>query len=105
MGWPYMCVIPCMCRTCAMSSQAGGHRAWKALCDARYSAHFANGAHSQPRMFTPQPTGTLAGSTILLLSLAWGGSVLLGACDLDDKGKAKDKVLTRGWDLKNTGAW
>lgn len=29
--------------------------------------------------------GTLAGSSILLLSLTWGGSVLLGRCDLDSK--------------------
>ena len=30
--------------------------------------------------------------------------VLLGVCDLEGKGKATDKALTRGWDLKNTGA-
>ena len=29
--------------------------------------------------------GALAGSTVLLLTLAWGGAVLLGQCDLDDK--------------------
>lgn len=28
-------------------------------------------------------SGTLAGSTILLLSLAWGGSTLIGRCDID----------------------
>lgn len=27
--------------------------------------------------------GTLAGSTVMLLTIAWGGSVLLGRCDLD----------------------
>ena len=29
--------------------------------------------------------GTLAGSTVMLLTLAWGGSVLAGRCDLDDQ--------------------
>eukprot|EP00775_Hariotina_reticulata_P009910 gene9910-10066_t len=48
--------------------------------------------------------GTLAGSTILLLSLAWGCSVLLGRCDLNPvTGEAIDKRLTRGWDLQHTG--
>ncbi|CAD7702344.1 unnamed protein product, partial [Ostreobium quekettii] len=27
--------------------------------------------------------GTLAGSTVMLLTIAWGGSVLLGRCDLE----------------------
>ena len=27
--------------------------------------------------------GTLAGSTVMLLTLAWGGSVLAGRCDLN----------------------
>eukprot|EP00878_Enallax_costatus_P007203 GHUV01007547.1.p1 GENE.GHUV01007547.1~~GHUV01007547.1.p1 ORF type:complete len:589 (+),score=195.07 GHUV01007547.1:201-1967(+) len=47
--------------------------------------------------------GTLAGSTVLLLSLAWGVSVLLGRCDLSPLGVAVDKKHTRGWDLFNTG--
>lgn len=48
--------------------------------------------------------GTLAGSTVLLLSLAWGCSVLLGRCDLSPvTGQAIDKRLTRGWDLQHTG--
>lgn len=47
--------------------------------------------------------GTLAGSTILLLSLAWGCSVILGRCDINARGLAQDKTLTRGWDLFNTG--
>ena len=29
--------------------------------------------------------GTLAGSSIMLLTAAWGGSLLAGRCDLDDK--------------------
>lgn len=48
-------------------------------------------------------SGTLAGSTILLLSLAWGCSVILGRCDINARGLAQDKTLTRGWDLFNTG--
>ncbi|WIA37902.1 hypothetical protein OEZ86_001279 [Tetradesmus obliquus] len=47
--------------------------------------------------------GTLAGSSVLLLSLAWGLSVLLGRCDLNEQGIAVDKKLTRGWDLARTG--
>jgi hypothetical protein len=47
--------------------------------------------------------GTLAGSTILLLSLAWGCSVILGRCDINERGVAQDKTLTRKWDLFNTG--
>ncbi|KAF8069707.1 NCL2 [Scenedesmus sp. PABB004] len=47
--------------------------------------------------------GTLAGSTVLLLSLAWGASVLVGRCDLGPDGIAIDKRLTRGWDLFATG--
>jgi Ca2+/Na+ antiporter len=39
--------------------------------------------------------GTLAGSTIMLLTLAWGGSVLLGRCTLQG-GAAVDKLLLDG---------
>ena len=43
------------------------------------------------------PAGTLAGSMVLLLSLAWGASVILGRCDISDTtGRAVDKTLTRG---------
>ena len=35
---------------------------------------------------------TLAGSTIMLLTLAWGGSVFLGRCDLDSNGEAIDET-------------
>jgi hypothetical protein len=41
---------------------------------------------------------------VLLLSLAWGFSVLLGRCDLNEAGVAIDKKHTRGWDLMRTGA-
>jgi len=40
--------------------------------------------------------GTLAGSTVMLLSIAWGGSLIVGRCDLQG-GRAKDKTLTKGW--------
>mmetsp|Transcript_10171 Transcript_10171/g.30570 ORF Transcript_10171/g.30570 Transcript_10171/m.30570 type:complete len:554 (-) Transcript_10171:2400-4061(-) len=47
--------------------------------------------------------GTLAGSTIMLLTVAWGGSVLAGRCDLNSQGKAVDHKLTQPWALKTTG--
>ncbi len=39
--------------------------------------------------------GTLAGSTIMLLSIAWGGSLIVGRCDIGPNGIAKDRTLTR----------
>jgi hypothetical protein len=39
--------------------------------------------------------GTLAGSTVMMLSIAWGGSLIVGRCDIDSYGKARDKKLTR----------
>ena len=39
--------------------------------------------------------GTLAGSTVMMLSIAWGGSLIVGRCDLDARGVARDKRLTR----------
>ena len=47
--------------------------------------------------------GTLAGSTIMLLSIAWGGSLWVGRCDFDSRGVAKEKVLTRELDFVQTG--
>eukprot|EP00898_Chlorokybus_atmophyticus_P007545 jgi/Chlat1/7792/Chrsp66S07248 len=48
--------------------------------------------------------GVLAGSTIMLLTIGWGGSLVLGRCDLVGPNKtAKDKTLTHGWDLFHTG--
>jgi len=46
--------------------------------------------------------GTLAGSTIMLLTVPWVGCVFLGRCDIDE-GKAKDKTLTRKWSFLTTG--
>ncbi|EFJ19160.1 hypothetical protein SELMODRAFT_177778, partial [Selaginella moellendorffii] len=48
--------------------------------------------------------GVLAGSTTLLLTLAWAGSLLAGRCDLSSSdGTAKDEVLTKKYDLFHTG--
>lgn len=53
--------------------------------------------------------GTLAGSTIMLLTIAWGGSLILGRCDLVDSGGelfAKDRTLgvsRNQWDFFKTG--
>lgn len=38
--------------------------------------------------------GTLAGSTIMLLTVAWGGSLLAGRCDLDEKVSAGSRDAT-----------
>ncbi|KAK9799325.1 hypothetical protein WJX73_002090 [Symbiochloris irregularis] len=47
--------------------------------------------------------GTLAGSSILLISLTWAGCLWRGRCDLKKNGLMKDKVLTRTWKLAATG--
>ncbi|XP_002985423.2 sodium/calcium exchanger NCL2 isoform X1 [Selaginella moellendorffii] len=48
--------------------------------------------------------GVLAGSTTLLLTLAWAGSLLAGRCDLSSSDRtAKDEVLTKKYDLFHTG--
>lgn len=61
-----------------------------------FLGHFNFQTHTTP--------GTLAGSTVLLLSLGWGASVILGRCDLSESsGRAIDKKLTRGFDLDRTG--
>jgi hypothetical protein len=39
--------------------------------------------------------GTLAGSTVMLLAVAWGGSLWVGRCDFDARGVAKERTLTR----------
>lgn len=40
---------------------------------------------------------------VALLTLAWGGSLLLGRCDLDAQGRAVPRTLTRGAGLLRTG--
>ena len=44
--------------------------------------------------------GTLAGSTIMLLSIAWGGSLIAGRCDLSERVSAD--ILNLSPDLKTT---
>jgi Ca2+/Na+ antiporter len=47
--------------------------------------------------------GTLAGSTIMLLTIAWTGGVFLGRCDISEKGEAIDSTLTQRWNFLKTG--
>lgn len=47
--------------------------------------------------------GTLAGSTIMLLTIAWGGSVWAGRCDIGPSGRATDKQLTNKRSITKTG--
>ncbi|CAM6118451.1 unnamed protein product [Calypogeia fissa] len=64
----------------------------------------ASGAEAQSEVLVGM--GLLAGSNIMSLTVLWGGSLILGRCDLVDRnGKlvAKDKTLTKGWSLTGTG--
>ena len=45
--------------------------------------------------------GTLAGSTVMLLTLAWSWSLMAGRCDLDQNGVAIDETLT----IKDGSKW
>lgn len=48
--------------------------------------------------------GVLAGSTIMILTLAWGGSLIFGRCDLSGtNGTARERTLTKGFSLSGTG--
>lgn len=48
--------------------------------------------------------GVLAGSSVMLLTIAWAGSLLAGRCDLDGpNGTATDLTLTRPLDPFGTG--
>jgi hypothetical protein len=40
--------------------------------------------------------GTLAGSTVMLLTIAWSGSLWVGRCDLNERGLAIPKTMTHG---------
>ena len=40
--------------------------------------------------------GTLAGSTIMLLTIAWGGSLLCGRCDLNEQVRHSDTAHLPG---------
>lgn len=46
--------------------------------------------------------GTLCGSTIMLLTIAWTGGLIAGRTDIV-RGKSVDHRLTRKWDLLRTG--
>ncbi len=46
--------------------------------------------------------GTLAGSTIMLLTVPWTASLFVAACDLNDLGEAVEKTRTY-WSLSRTG--
>lgn len=50
--------------------------------------------------------GTLAGSTVMLLTITWGVSLLVGRCDLSPPPnvRAIDGTRSNPWDLWNTGA-
>jgi hypothetical protein len=42
--------------------------------------------------------GTLAGSTIMLLTIPWLGGLWIGRCDINSSGEAVDKKCTKfGW--------
>eukprot|EP00850_Spirogloea_muscicola_P018316 SM000166S02497 [mRNA] locus=s166:294860:298316:- [translate_table: standard] len=48
--------------------------------------------------------GTLVGCTIMLLTITWAGSVIVGRCDLSPhNGEAVDATLTLRWDTLRTG--
>jgi len=48
--------------------------------------------------------GVLAGSSVMLLTIAWAGSLLAGRCDLSGpNATAQDGTLTRGLNLLGTG--
>jgi len=47
--------------------------------------------------------GTLAGSTIMLLTVAWSSSMYVGRCDLDELGEAQDEVCSKKTSLRYQG--
>lgn len=70
-------------------------RAWRTFACFRIRKNFSK--LQAPKKQPP------AGSSVLLLSLTWGGSLLLGRCDLNEQGMAVNKTLTKGFDPVNTG--
>ncbi|CAM8957655.1 unnamed protein product [Rhodiola kirilowii] len=46
--------------------------------------------------------GLLAGSTIMLITIIWGSSVIVGKCDIEDS-IAKDNTDTRGFSITGSG--
>lgn len=47
--------------------------------------------------------GTLAGSTVMLLTVAWSGSLAVGRCDLNSKDESIDQTLTKPLSLTRQG--
>ncbi|XP_065187295.1 uncharacterized protein LOC135817919 isoform X2 [Sycon ciliatum] len=47
--------------------------------------------------------GTLAGSTIMLLTIPWLGSLIIGRCDIGADGKARDGVCSGRFSVVNQG--
>lgn len=62
-----------------------------------------SGTHSGVQEMVAVGVGTLAGSTLMLLTLVWGGSLLCGRCDMSSQGTQVSRKLTDQWDLMNTG--
>ena len=60
------------------------------------------GSQAKARKNVAVGIGTLAGSSVMLLSIAWGGSLWVGRCDIE-KGVAVNKRLTRPYDFMTTG--
>ncbi|OAE28587.1 hypothetical protein AXG93_2175s1710 [Marchantia polymorpha subsp. ruderalis] len=49
--------------------------------------------------------GVLAGTSIALLGIVWGSSIIVGRCDFDSDGVARDKTLTQICALRGTEMW
>jgi hypothetical protein len=61
-------------------------------------------AHMQAQEEVMVGVGVLAGSSVMLLTVAWAGSLIAGRCDLSGpSGTATDLTLTRPFDPLGTG--
>ena len=47
--------------------------------------------------------GTLAGSTVMLLTVAWSASLFTARCDLDERNTAIDKMMNNGFSFTKQG--
>ena len=62
------------------------------------------GIHMQAQEEVMVGVGVLAGSSVMLLTIAWAGSLIAGRCDLTGlSGTATDLTLTRAFDPIGTG--
>ncbi|KAJ7554652.1 hypothetical protein O6H91_05G002100 [Diphasiastrum complanatum] len=69
-----------------------------------FSGLAASGDQAQSQVLVGM--GLLAGSTVMLLTLLWGSSLIVGRCDLykvDGHLNAKERTLTKGLNLIDTG--